>query len=161
MFSNVIEVAVVMAKSRDSPLKFTTIPRLELCAAVLAARLAALAKTELRLPIHQVVFWSISTTVLSWINATTFRFHIFVSNRLGKKLETTSPDQWRYVRSALNPAGDLTHVVQASDVSATQRMFQAHLFFYKIQRPVHPRILPPNDSDPEVRDSHFLFATTR
>lgn len=55
-FSNAVEVSIVMAKSRISPLKFSFIPRLELSAAILAAMLAIFLRAELRLWIDQVIF---------------------------------------------------------------------------------------------------------
>lgn len=103
-FTNTVEVSIVMAKSRVSPLKVITIPRLELCAAVMATRLATLIQTEIRSPLNEAFFWSDSTTVLSWIKAKTFRFHVYVGNRLEEILDASKPEQWHYVRSADNPA---------------------------------------------------------
>ena len=45
-----------MGKSRLAPLKLVTIPRLELCAAVLAVRLHELVKSELTFTISDVYF---------------------------------------------------------------------------------------------------------
>ena len=75
-----VEVAFVAAKSRVAPLRQLTVPRLELSGAVLACRLAATVKNELRVKVDQLFFWTDSTTVLRWINSRSCRFHTFVAN---------------------------------------------------------------------------------
>ena len=45
-----------MAKSRVAALKFVTIPRMELCAAVMAVRLGSFIREELKIPIEQTTF---------------------------------------------------------------------------------------------------------
>ncbi|KAF6769055.1 hypothetical protein AHF37_12777 [Paragonimus kellicotti] len=49
--------SIVMGKSRVSPIKSVTIPRLELTAAVLAARLATQAMEELKLKSNPTFGW--------------------------------------------------------------------------------------------------------
>ena len=49
--ADVCEVKFVIGKSRVAPLKFLTIPRLELTAATLAVRMAYSIATELKIPI--------------------------------------------------------------------------------------------------------------
>ena len=70
-----------MGKSRLAPIKSVSIPRLELTAAVLAARLDELAKRELKIPLDSF-FWVDSTAVLYCIRNITKRFPVFVANRL-------------------------------------------------------------------------------
>ena len=98
---------LVMAKSRLSPMKATTIPRLELCAATLATRQDELLRRELDLSLGQSVFWVDSTTVLQYIFSTNRRFLTFVANRVGEIRRRTSLSAWRYVPTADNPA-DIT-----------------------------------------------------
>ena len=56
----------IMSKSRDAPLKQLTLPRIELKAAVLAAKLSSSVKTSLSLDCT-VQLWSDSQIVLHWI----------------------------------------------------------------------------------------------
>ncbi|XP_037783675.1 uncharacterized protein LOC119579899 [Penaeus monodon] len=59
----------MLARTRLAPIKTTTIPRLELSAAVLAATSDAKLRKELSLPIDDSVFWTDSTIVLQGLSA--------------------------------------------------------------------------------------------
>lgn len=99
-----ITCSLVLGKSRLAPIKQSSIPRLELCGAVVSCRLYAMLKEELDLKIDHAVFWTDSMILLGYINNTTRRFKTFVGNRLSFIHELTIPEQWRYVDSGLNPA---------------------------------------------------------
>ncbi|TPP67129.1 WDFY family member 4 [Fasciola gigantica] len=74
--------ALVLAKSRGAPLKSITIPRLELAAAVVSAKLVAFAKDELSLPIDSVTFWTDSQIVIQLIRNTKTRFETCVQSSI-------------------------------------------------------------------------------
>lgn len=48
--------------------------------------------------------WTNSTSVLMYIKNKTFRFRIFVANRVSKILNELRPAQWRCVNTLSNPA---------------------------------------------------------
>ena len=79
-------------------------PRLELTAATVAVKIHKQIREELTLPIHEVAFWTDSTIVLQYIKNSHTRFQTFVANRLATIHDLSSPSQWRYVSSDLNPA---------------------------------------------------------
>lgn len=75
-------VTFLLGKARVTPVKAVTIPRLELTAACLAARVDAMLKAELQIQLDESVFWTDSTSVLKYINNEDRRFHTFVANRI-------------------------------------------------------------------------------
>ena len=95
---------LVMARGRLAPTKPSTIPRLELRAAVIAVELAQTVQRALKGPLSSTVFWSDSATALAWITNDDLRLKPFVANRVQAIREKTGPEQWRYVPTKLNPA---------------------------------------------------------
>lgn len=62
-----IHCSLVMAKSRVTPLKSITIPRLELTAAVVSVRMNLLLRNELEYTNMTKWFWTDSSVVLGYI----------------------------------------------------------------------------------------------
>ena len=96
----------MMAKLRVAPLKKTTIPRMELAAAVCANKLGKLVRKESDVKGETSVFWTDSTCVLGYLNDTTKRYQTFVANRIATIREDSESAQWHYVPSDQNPAGN-------------------------------------------------------
>ena len=96
------ELAFVLGKVRVIPMKVMTVPKLELQAALLAARLKREITQTLTVTVNQVFLWTDSTTVLQWINSNE-KQPIFVVNRVCEFLEYTSVDQWNHVATKDNP----------------------------------------------------------
>lgn len=140
-----------MAKARVAPTKIKSIPRLELSAAVVSARMSVMLKAELELKIDQEFFWTDSQVVLAYVNNEARRFHVFVANRVQLIREITSTHQWYYVNTSENPADHVSRGLLVSDISSTNWM-SAPKFLW--EQEVCP---PPNSSnnllvgDPEVR----------
>ncbi|ROT78831.1 hypothetical protein C7M84_002458 [Penaeus vannamei] len=95
---------LVMARARVAPLKPTTIPRLELTAATVAARMDCKLRKELGLKLEDSVFWTDSTSVLKYLFNQKARYHTFVANRVNLIRELSSASAWRYVDTKSNPA---------------------------------------------------------
>lgn len=91
------------SKSRVSPLKVLSLPRLELCGAVLLIRLMNKVLTSLNVKVHGQVYWTDSQIVLAWIGSPAKRWNTFVANRVGEIQSSSSPSEWHYVKSRDNP----------------------------------------------------------
>lgn len=68
-----IQVAFLAARSRVSPVRQQSIPRLELCVAHTGAQLAAVLKKELTLNITCITYWTDCTTFLNWLKSPSCR----------------------------------------------------------------------------------------
>ena len=73
---------IVMAKSCVTPLKYVSVPRLEVTTATLAVKVAALLKQELHIKVDEEMFLTDSRVVLNYIQNTKRRFKIFAANRI-------------------------------------------------------------------------------
>lgn len=99
-----VRVRLLTAKSKVAPIKSTTIPRLELCAALLGTRLYMKVRQSLTLNVEQVTFWCDSTIVLGWLSSPPARLKVFVRHRVSEIQESVGASTWRYVPSLENPA---------------------------------------------------------
>ncbi|XP_043479022.1 uncharacterized protein LOC122509221 [Leptopilina heterotoma] len=99
---NMITVLLVSARSRIAPKK-TTIPRLELLAASITARLADSVAKSFTREVEKITFWSDSTTVLAWLNRDG-NWGTFVHNRVKEIRKLTNIENWKYVPGENNPA---------------------------------------------------------
>ncbi|GFX62492.1 uncharacterized protein TNCV_413341 [Trichonephila clavipes] len=77
-------VRLITSKSRVAPIKSLTIPRLELCAAVLLAKLVKRVVAALQLKTAELYLWSDSMIVLAWLRKEPMDLKTFVQ-RMKKK----------------------------------------------------------------------------
>ena len=101
-----IHCSFVIGKSRVTPLKTVTIPRLELSAAVISVRVSTQLGKELRLENVEEIFWTDSKVILGYISNESQRFHVHVANCVQEIHDKSSPKQRKYVETKLNPADE-------------------------------------------------------
>ena len=62
--SGKVHSSLVMGKARVAPLKYITIPRMELVAATLSVKISVMLRKEFQIPITREIFWTGSEAVL-------------------------------------------------------------------------------------------------
>jgi len=90
-----IHCSFIMGKSRVSPLKQITIPRLELTATVISAKMSKFLKNELQYDFVEEYFWVDSQIVLDYVNNEAKRFNVYVANRV-QQIRDLSAKMRRY-----------------------------------------------------------------
>ncbi|XP_068697369.1 uncharacterized protein [Montipora foliosa] len=100
-----ITPTLLTSKTRVSPLKVQTIPRLELMSGKIPATLMNTVKNALEgeVRISGVCLWLDSKTALWWI-ANNGEWKQFVRHRVNEILKVTKKDEWGYCPSEENPA---------------------------------------------------------
>lgn len=156
-----IHCALVMAKSRVSPRKVTTIPRLELTAAVVSVKTSNVLKEELDYSNIEEFFWTDSKVVLGYINNEARRFHTFVANRVQKIHLSTTPQQWRYVPTDENPADYASRGAKVEQLMSSH-WFTGPGFLWKEEISLSEENIPELAlGDPEVRRVQTLNTATK
>ncbi|XP_046868338.1 uncharacterized protein LOC124460789 [Drosophila willistoni] len=115
-----ISTSIMAAKSRVAPLKQQSLPRLELCAALLLSQLIRSIKAALRHQKVTVFAWCDSTIVLYWLSYAPSRLKTFVGNRTSEILDTIPRHYWRHVDSKSNPADCASRGLMAADLKDFQ-----------------------------------------
>ncbi|XP_017464838.1 PREDICTED: uncharacterized protein LOC108358176 [Rhagoletis zephyria] len=109
-YANDTDVVFAVGRSRCSPLKPLSIPRLELQSAVLGIRLKEAVINNHDVQPHKVTFWSDSKIVLQWIRSDARCYKQFVAHRIAEILQSSEASEWRWVPGKDNPADDATRI---------------------------------------------------
>ena len=142
----------VMSKSKVATVKPQTMPRLELLARVLGAELYNyLSNTILpKFYTSQVILWSDSQIVLSWISSSQPLRQQFIQHRLQLIRDLTSQSTWKYCPTTSNPADLITRGLDAKAFISKQR--------YWVEGPSW--LMEPTQAWPSVTDNQLQAENT-
>lgn len=155
--SNTVTVHLLASKSRVAPIKPTTMPRLELCAALQGARLCAKVVSSLTLACGECVFWCDSMIVLGWIASSAAQLKPFVRARVGEIQDGFSKNSWRYIPSKENPADLVSRGMSADSIRESSLWWYGPAFLKldKSNWPQKPNSVPKTDLPEYIHTCHL------
>lgn len=122
-----VRVAFLISRARVAPINqkrmgVLTIPKLELCSALLLARLVKLVREAMHVKFDETHLYTDSRVALAWINGNPNRWKVSVSNRVRKINALVSREHWHHVPGEINPA-DIPSRGAIPSVLATSRLW--------------------------------------
>ena len=112
-----------------APVKYVSIPRLELTAATLSVKISMMLKEALDIHITSESFWRDSQVVLGYVKNKSQRFKVFVANRVQFIRDHTNVQQWQYVSTHDNADDDTSRRLDSKNLSKIQRWFNGPASF--------------------------------
>ncbi|XP_045446878.1 uncharacterized protein LOC123655084 [Melitaea cinxia] len=158
-FNGTTQVRLLCSKTRVAPIKTVTIPRLELCGALVAAKLLEKVLKTTRLHIDSCFLWTDSSVVLGWLKTPPNKLKPFVKNRVADIQEITNSYLWRHVPTSSNPADLLSRGIGVLQSDKVDLWFNGPKFLLDPEESWPDRSFDQSSTElPEVRSNVALTA---
>ncbi|XP_021353860.1 uncharacterized protein LOC110450585, partial [Mizuhopecten yessoensis] len=114
-----VSSSFILGKAKVAPAHGHTIPRLELCAAVLATELVQVVCEQLDVDPATIHYHTDSNVILKYICNKVRRFYVYVWNRVDRILNVSKPTQWAHISTDKNPADIGTRCIEADKLTGS------------------------------------------